>query len=80
MRPIDADEVRKHAIEVYHCNGVELETIMVVPLSAIDKAQTIPLPDFKDGYKQAILDGKTNYSRSESKIVPDAKDGWRYEE
>ena len=26
-------------------------------------APTIPLPDFKEGYKQAILDGKTNYSR-----------------
>ena len=29
----------------------------------IDYAPTIPLPDFKEGYKQAILDGKTNYSR-----------------
>ena len=29
----------------------------------IDNAPTIPLPDFKDGYKQAIIDGKTNFSR-----------------
>lgn len=30
---------------------------------AIDNAPTIPLPDYKEGYKQAILDGKTNYMR-----------------
>lgn len=29
----------------------------------IDNAPTVPLPDFKAGYKQAILDGKTNFSR-----------------
>ena len=28
----------------------------------IDNAPTVPLPDFKEGYKQAIIDGKTNYS------------------
>lgn len=27
----------------------------------IDNAPTIPQPDFKDGYKQAIIDGKTNF-------------------
>ena len=29
----------------------------------IDNAPTIPLPDFKEGYKQAIIDGKTNFSK-----------------
>ena len=29
----------------------------------IDNAPTVPLPDFKEGYKQAIIDGKTNFSR-----------------
>ena len=29
----------------------------------IDNAPSVPLPDFKEGYKQAIIDGKTNYSR-----------------
>ena len=29
----------------------------------IDDAPTVPLPDFKEGYKQAIRDGKTNFSR-----------------
>jgi len=41
MRLIDADEVRKYALEAYHANGVELEPIMLVPLDAIDNAQTI---------------------------------------
>ena len=33
----------------------------------IDEAPTVPLPDFKEGYKQAIFDGKTNFSRPEGK-------------
>lgn len=28
----------------------------------IDNVQAVPLPDFEDGYKKAILDGKTNFS------------------
>ena len=32
-------------------------------LNAIDNAPTVPLPDFKEGYKQALIDGKTNFSR-----------------
>lgn len=32
-------------------------------LNIIDNAPTVPLPDFKEGYKQAIIDGKTNFSR-----------------
>ena len=32
-------------------------------------APTIPLPDFKEGYKQAILDGKTNFSRPQGKWI-----------
>lgn len=35
----------------------------VAPLAEIDNAPTVPLPDFIEGYKQAILDGKTNYAR-----------------
>lgn len=30
-------------------------------LRIIDNAQAVPLPDFKDGYKQAIIDGRTNF-------------------
>lgn len=32
-------------------------------IEAINNAPTVPLPDFKEGYKQAIIDGKTNFSR-----------------
>lgn len=35
--------------------------------SEIDNAPTVPLPDFKEGYKQAILDGKTNFSRPQGR-------------
>lgn len=40
-------------ILVHHC------------LRIIDDAPTVPLPDFKEGYKQAIKDGKTNFSRQQ---------------
>ena len=33
----------------------------------IENAQTMPLPDFKEGYKQAIIDGKTNFSSMQNK-------------
>jgi hypothetical protein len=36
----------------------------------IDNAPTVPLPDFKEGYKQAIIDGKTNYSRPQDEWIP----------
>lgn len=35
----------------------------------IDNAPTVPLPDFKEGYKQAIIDGKTNFSRPQAEWV-----------
>ena len=28
----------------------------------INNAPSVPLPDFKEGYKQAIIDGKTNFA------------------
>ena len=36
----------------------------------INNAPTVPLPDFKEGYKQAILDGKTNFSRPQGEWIP----------
>ena len=35
----------------------------------IDNAPSIPLPDFKAGYKQAILDGKTNFTRPQGEWI-----------
>lgn len=57
MRTIDADELIKQ--KIYS----EIRHEYIVPVCEIDNAPTMPLPDFKEGYKQAILDGKTNYSR-----------------
>ena len=37
----------------------------------VANAPTVPLPDFKDGYKQAIIDGKTNFSRPQGE--------WKYD-
>lgn len=36
----------------------------------IDNAPPVPLPDFKEGYKQAIRDGKTNISRPQGEWIP----------
>lgn len=41
----------------------------VVALGIVDNALAVPLPDFKEGYKQAILDGKTNFSRPQDEWV-----------
>jgi hypothetical protein len=41
----------------------------------IDNAPTEPLPDFKEGYKQAIIDGKTNYSRPQGEWIECTKSG-----
>lgn len=38
-------------------------------IKAIDNAPTIPLPDFKEGYKQAIRDGKTNFSSPQGEWI-----------
>jgi len=38
-------------------------------LELIDNAPTVSLPDFKKGYEQAIIDGKTNYSNETSKWI-----------
>ena len=38
-------------------------------MEIIDNAPTVPLPNFKDGYKQAILDGKTNFSRPQGEWI-----------
>lgn len=35
----------------------------------IENAPTVPLPDFKEGYKQAIIDGKTNFSRPQGEWI-----------
>ena len=48
------------------------ETLQIVE-NIIDNAPTVPLPDFKEGYKQAIIDGKTNFSRPQGEYVDISK-------
>ena len=50
--------------------GIEPKTIFNQIMHDIDNAPTIPLPDFKEGYKQAILDGKTNFTRPQDEWIP----------
>lgn len=68
--PISREALKKSTIFTKVNNGAELIDIEVVPLETIDNAPTIPLPDFKEGYKQAIIDGKTNYSRTKEEWIP----------
>ena len=54
-------------------------TIMLYEVSdiiedTIDNAPTVPLPDFKAGYRQAVLDGKTNFSRPQGKWIKKVDD------
>lgn len=66
-RLIDADELEKRFNE--ECDGDcgmckhEAFNKGVYSCKLITDAPTVPLPDFKEGYKQAIRDGKTNFSR-----------------
>ncbi len=64
MRLIDADTLKKsiksYADDQYAENEYLGECAI---MDIIDNAKTIPILDFKEGYKQAIIDGKTNFSR-----------------
>jgi hypothetical protein len=67
MRLGDLDDLKEHIsqlILVY--SGTELDNAI---LNAIDNAPTVPLPDFKEGYRQAIIDGKANYSRPQGEWI-----------
>ncbi len=67
MRLIDADALKEALTEIFDI--VEVVTFDDI-IEKIDNAPTMPLPDFKEGYKQAILDGKTNYSRPQGEWIP----------
>jgi len=41
MRLINADELKKYQVGAYQGNGVELEPILIVPVSVIDNAPTV---------------------------------------
>lgn len=52
-------------------NETSIGEVSIIDL--INNAPSMPLPDFKEGYKQAIIDGKTNFSKpqkaKESEII-----------
>ena len=62
MRLIDADALKKALNYKALLSYTTMEEF-------IDNAPTIPLPDFKEGYKQAILDGKTNFTRPQGEWI-----------
>lgn len=82
MRPVDADALLKAIDEerqyLLARGQTGAEHILVHNFrNLVEDAPSIPLPDFKDGYRQAIIDGQTNYSRPTGEwiIVKDEKWG-----
>ena len=75
MRLGDLDALKEYFKTAFWQESQEI--YLQKSLSIIDKAPTVPLPDFKEGYKQAIIDGKTNFSRPQGEwiIVKDKKYG-----
>lgn len=75
MRPVDADALLKAIDEerqyLLARGQTGAEHILVHNFrNLVEDAPSIPLPDFKDGYKQAIIDGKTNFSRTKEEWIP----------
>lgn len=66
MRLGDLDALRDE-VDTWGCNDYDKYDF----IEAIDNAPTVPLPDFKEGYKQAIIDGKTNFSRPQGEWIID---------
>ena len=64
MRLVDADALEAK-IPYLWSDPTDISML----LDLIDKAPTVPLPDFKEGYKQAIIDGKTNFSRPQGEWI-----------
>ena len=62
MRLIDADELKEEL----------RDWVDPSVLTFINNTQTVPLPDFKEGYRQAIIDGKTNFSRPKGEWIFDS--------
>ena len=59
MRLIDAEALKKAISNYYLLQSDQIEGVTAL----IDNAPTVEQPNFKAGYKQAILDGKTQYQR-----------------
>lgn len=68
MRLGDLDALRDDAFEVYQGNGVELETLMVVPLSIIDNAPTVP-NEYTKGFADGERSGRNFPLTDEEKAI-----------
>lgn len=62
---ISRSALKNKFISTISVGRLEFEDI----INLIDNAPTVPQPDFKAGYKQAILDGKTNFSRPQGEWI-----------
>lgn len=69
VRLIDANALKKLLVSSYYCTDRANPPILDYILGDIDNAPSVPLPDFKTGYRQAIIDGKTNFSRPQGNWV-----------
>ncbi len=70
MRIINAYALKKKAFTLEEEPG--LIGIDVVSVEDINNAPTVPIPDYKAGYKQAIIDGLSNSSRPHGKWIKTA--------
>ena len=57
VRLIDANALRDHAFEVCQGNGVERETLMVVPLAEINNAPTVGYT-FEEAFQKTVCEQK----------------------
>lgn len=68
MRLIDAEALKKAILE--HRNDyIEDNFFWTKLFDEIDNAPTVPLPDFKEGYKQAIIEELTKEITHERDIL-----------
>ena len=70
---INREELKRKLQYVYSCDYIgskSIEGVVSDIIDEIDNAPTVPLPDFKEGYKQAIIDGETNFSRPQGEWIP----------
>ena len=78
---ISRDVLKNKLSFVYDCAYIESkskEGIASDIIDEIDKAPTVSQPDFKAGYKQAILDGQTNFKRPRGEWIKIGELGLAY--
>jgi hypothetical protein len=77
MKLIDADELKTEINKIID-EEIEIDEKwsngLKYSFKIIDNTPTVPLSDFKEGYKQAIIDGKTNFSRPHGKWIYECLD------